>query len=285
MKRRTTLAEAKNMRKTWLLGLVLLMVSLGGSAALALDPMGPPAARLKPGQGGGGIDYSRSEMDIELSGGKWTRHLDGVFLDSGEALSETIKDFQADRAYLNLGYGIAKDWDAFLRVGATTAEFGDSMYGQGEKFDGSTDFAIGGGIRATIYEKDRLSIGGLVQVNWAKFDGKLKASGWPVYNYIEADIRETQIAIGATYVWTDRVSIYGGPFAHYIHGGFDEALSQAYPGGGLVTTKYSWDIDEGPTYGGYIGAQILVAEHCFFNIEYQYTSDADAYCASLIFGH
>ena len=62
----TALARTGKTAKTWILGFALMMVVLGGSVALALDPMGPPASGLKRGQFRMGVDFSHSEMDLEL---------------------------------------------------------------------------------------------------------------------------------------------------------------------------------------------------------------------------
>jgi hypothetical protein len=109
MKRETTLAKTKNVRTIRLLGFALMMVSLSGSTAFALDPMGPPAAGLKQGQFKAGADYSHSEMDLELSDGTWIEYIDGVFWDAGEAESFTLKNFKTNKVYANLGYGFAEN--------------------------------------------------------------------------------------------------------------------------------------------------------------------------------
>lgn len=281
MKRVATLAKTKKMRKIWLLGFALLMVGLGGSSAFALDTMGPPAAELLYGQFRGGVDYSYSSMDIKLIEGKWTEYFNSVYLDSGESLPLTLKDFEIHKAYASLGYGIAENWEVFLRMGGTNAEFGDSIWRNSEKFDGSIDFAIGAGIKATFFEGDDLTIGGLFQANWSEFDGKLETPQWAAPDFVGIELMEMQVALGITRTWTDRVSVYGGPFAHFIYGELDDTFS-AVSGTGLLTSEFSWNIDKGPIYGGYIGARIKISEDCSFNVEYQQSADANAFGASLM---
>ncbi|MBL7186017.1 MAG: hypothetical protein ISS70_06805 [Phycisphaerae bacterium] len=67
------------MRNSKFLILALVFASLSGSTAFALDPIGPPAVDLKRGQLGAQVMYSYTKMDLELSDGKWTEHLAGVF--------------------------------------------------------------------------------------------------------------------------------------------------------------------------------------------------------------
>ena len=283
MKRRTTLADAKNARKIWFSGLVLVMAALGGLEAFAVDPMGPPTAGLKKGQVRVGVDYSYSKMDIELTEGKWIDHLDGVVVGSGDEISLTIEDFGVHKGYTSFGFSLLDGWEAFLRMGATNADFGDSLWEDGENFEGSIDFAGGGGIKATLYEEFYLSIGAVLQANWAKFDGTLDASHWVATDPVEISLAEMQFALGATYLWNSRVSFYGGPFIHFTMGDFENtATTFDEDGGGILSTEYSWEINEGPLYGGYAGARIKIAEQFYFNIEFQHTEAAKALGGSLM---
>jgi len=278
MKSEKFLSKAGYTRSIWFLSLVLMV---GGSSAFALDPMGPPTAGLKQGQFKEGVEYSYGTMDFKLNGGKWIEHLDGAFFDLGEASPLTLKDFKTKKAYFNLGYGITDNLEAFLRLGVASAEFGDSIWEDAETFDSGTEFAVGCGIKATFYEEDNLKFGGLFQANWAEFDGELNASHWAAADFVEMNITEIQVAVGPTYKLEDRVSIYGGPFFHFIVGDLDDEYSEV-SGSGLLTSRYSWDIEERSIFGGYIGAQVDIAENSSLNIEYQHTASADAVSVSLI---
>jgi hypothetical protein len=282
MKKETAPTKIKNTRKIWLSALALMLVSLGGPTSFALDPMGPPAAGLEQGQAKAGVDYSYSEMDVELSDGTWVEYLDGAFFDSGDAVSFTLKNVEMNRGYANLGYGVADNFEAFVRVGGTNAKFGDSIWEDDEAFDSDTDFAIGGGIKATFLEAGGLKLGGLLQANWSEFDGKLTAEHWAASDFVEIDIAEVQIAAGASYTWAERVSIYGGPFLHFISGDLQDTFSEVDAGsGGLLTSEYSWDIEEKWVLGAYIGVQLELSENGAFNIEAQHTAEADAVGLSL----
>ena len=147
--------------------------------------------------------------------------------------------------------------------------------------DSHTEFAIGCGIKATFYDDDNLKLGGLFQASWAEFDGKLNAAHWAAADFVEMSITEIQVAVGPTYKLADRISVYGGPFFHFIVGDLDDEFSEV-SGGGLLNSKYSWDVDESSIFGGYIGAQVDIAENSSFNIEYQHTAGADALIVSLL---
>jgi hypothetical protein len=286
MKRGITAGGAKHAGSAYYLGLILVVVSLGGSTALALDPMGPPGSVLRRGDYKVTLDYAYGEMDLDLTNGSWTERLNGAPYATGRAVPITISDFKAHRVYAGLGYGIFDNWDVFVRLGGANATFGDSIWKAGESFDGNNDLLIGAGIKGTFYETDRLRLGGLVQASYAEYDGKLDAHtpGWLSPDFIEARVSEAQLALGVTYLWTKRLSIYAGPFAHMFIAGDLEDTFTLYSNdlNGLVSSVYSWDIDKDLTYGAYVGAQVVLGRNCLFNVEYQQTSDADTIGLGLI---
>ena len=271
------------MRKLSLGIFAFVVVGFGGSSVFALDPMGPPVAGVKQGQFKAGVDYSYSKMDLELTDGIFVEYLDGLLSDTGEATTFILKDFKASKVYVNLGYGVADNCEAFLRVGGTEGKFGDSIWLDSEQFDGGSDLAVGGGVKATFFEEGGLKLGALLQGSWAQYHGKLDSPNWTGPDFVEIDLAEFQIAVGASYTWDGGVSIYGGPFFHFIDGNLDDTVGASITGAGeLLNSDYSWDINEDSVFGGYLGAQLEVAEGCFFNVEYQRTAAADAFAASLM---
>jgi hypothetical protein len=229
----------------------------------------------KQGRFSAGVDHSYSETDLELENGTWVEHLDGEFFDSGKAVSLTLKNFETNRAYANLGYGISDNVDVFVRLGVADARFYDHPWGDNEEFESRAEPAIGAGIRATFYESGNLSLGGLLQTNWARFDGQLDSPYWPAADFVEVDIAEVQIAVGPTLRLNDQIAVYGGPFFHFIDGTFEDHFNEAAEGG-LINSRYSWDVKESSNFGAYLGARFNLDENRSFNIEYQHTSAADA---------
>jgi len=275
-------ARIENVKMIWLLALALMIIGLGGSNVFAMDLLGPPTAGLEKGMFRGGLEYSFSSMDLDLMEGSATIYRDGELLGSGTAASETIKDYEVNTIYATVGYGVFENCEAFLRMGAAKATFGDSLWGEGEEFDSGIDLAIGAGIKATFYEGFDWKIGAIFQINRAELDGELDASSWtiPQPNYVEISTTEMQLAIGATYMYSSRVSFYGGPFAHFISGDFDYDFNIV--GQDIDTGTFSWEINEGPTFGGYIGAQIKIAKNFTGNIEYQHISNANVFGANIM---
>ena len=284
MTRRTNSVRGKNSGWTRYLGFAIVTVCISCPAAFAMGLMGPPSAGMKHEDFKIGADFSHSKMDLEFNDGRYVEYLDGWFDASGPQSDKKLKDIKTNTVYVNLGYGVTDNCEIFLRLGGTTAKFsGSTFWSSGEEFDSSTDFAIGGGIKATFYEEEKLKIGGLIQIGWSELDGAIRPKEWPVADdTVQFDLTQVQIAVGPSYELTDMVSIYGGPFLHFVHGDWEDVYSQIDPvTGGLLTSKYTWTVEEGSSFGVYVGSQIEIAENSNFTIEYQHTSAADTVGASI----
>jgi len=273
-----------NIRKIWLFGFALMIFCLCGSNAFAMDLMGPPVAEMEKGMFRGGIEYSFSTIDLKLIEGQGELYLNSDFVYSGDVESLTIENLKINTLYANVGYGIFENCDAFIRMGMASATFGDSLWEEGEDFDSNIDLALGAGIKSTFYEGFDWKIGGIFQINRSELDGELDSSSWviPQPHFVEISTTEMQIAIGVTYMWSSRVSIYGGPFVHFISGDFDYELNKITEDLNIINREYSWEINEGPIYGGYIGAQIQIAKNYSANIEYQHTSNPNVFGVNIM---
>ncbi len=283
MKRDFSLPKGKNLKKFWLSGFVCLYVLLSGSVTFALDPLGPSITNLEPGQFQLGFEYCSSSMDLKLNSGKWMEKILGD-VTSGTAVSLVLNDFEQNNSYVNLAYCVDYNWEIFLRLNRTKAEFGDSLLKQGEEFKSDSKPAFGGGIKATLFEKNYLRIGGLIQANMASYSGQLNSSLFETPHFIETDITEIQIAIGADYMIMDNIWIYGGPTMHFVSGEYSDTYIEEAGSGGLLLSEYTWDIEQDSSYGGYIGTQVGIGKNCFLNVEYQFTGGANAFGAGILLG-
>ncbi|MBN2183450.1 MAG: hypothetical protein JW715_16180 [Sedimentisphaerales bacterium] len=253
-------------------GFAFLLMCLAGSEAFALDPMGPPTASLRLDELMIGFNYTSSSMDVELNNGEWNEYYEGSLYDAGEAESFKLKDFDMNKIYANIGYGLWDNCEIYLRLGGVSTEFGDSIWEAGEKFESNTNFSFCIGSKATFYEIGDLKIGRLIQLSWANMDGDLKAPQWTEADSVEMDLMEIQVAIGPAFTSPNGSSIYGGPFFHFVDG----EIKDKYTLASGINTEYTWDIDESSTFGGYIGTQLYFSENSYLNIEYQHTSGASA---------
>lgn len=278
------ISETKKIGKILLSALVLMIAGLSGSNVFALDMMGSPTAELEVNMFSGGLEYSLSKMDVDLIEGDLDLFQNGTF-QTGPVESITIKDLKVNTLYANIGYGIFENYEVFVRMGAAHGNFGDSLWNEREEFDNNYNFAIGAGAKATFYEGFDWKIGGVFQINRTELDGDIDSSSWPVIQpqRVEISTTEMQIAIGMNYLYSSRVSFYGGPFVHFINGDFDYKFTRIT--GTFDTGEYTWEIKEGPTYGGYIGAQIKLPKNSSANFEYQKTSDASLFGASIMISY
>jgi opacity protein-like surface antigen len=273
--------NTENSRWIWYLGFTMAIICISGPAAFAVGLMGPPSAGLKQQDFKIGADYSYTKMDLEFNNGKYVEYLDGWFDVSGPRSDLKLKDIKTNTVYVNIGYGVTDIFEVFLRLGGTNAEFsGTNFWSTGEEFDSNIDFAIGGGIKATFYEESKLKIGGLIQADWSDLDGAIRPKEWPVADdTVQFDLAQVQIAVGPSYKLTDMISIYGGPFLHFVRGNWEDVYN--YIDVGLITSKNTWTVEEDSYFGIYIGTQMEITENSAFVIEYQYTSSVDTVGASI----
>lgn len=276
MKRALTLTYAAKVRNFWLVCFVVVAANAGGQAAFALEPMGPPRASLDVGQFNVVADLSFGSTDLELTGGNWTN---STTTPTSGTLPDRTVDLETAQLYVTTGYGFAENWEAFLGTGTTKSEFGDDLWKSGEDFDSGAEFGVRGGVRTTFLELPDydVELGGLIQFNWGSYDGKLDAPTQAGPDFVEMDLMAVQVAVGATYWWTQQVKVYAGPFVHYVKGDLKQLDVAGFDN--------NWDIDAGPIWGFYLGALVelpSIAENCAFNIEYQFSSDANVFGAGVM---
>lgn len=242
-------------KRMLLLAVMLTVVALCGSAAVALDPMGPPSAGLLQGQWSVGVDYSFSDMDLELDG-------------AGAIADITHPDVQVSKVYGNIGFGATDYWSVFVRGGLARAET-DTVGVAGDIEMGSTELAWGFGTKVTVWEQTPdLVWGGLFQMSFAN-ESQERVSG-PTMTNDSIEIDEMQVAVGPTWTPSEGMSLYGGPFYHWVDGEIEST--------GI--NQYDIDTDK---YGVYGGARFEITEKASVNAEIQWTGDAVAFAASMLY--
>jgi opacity protein-like surface antigen len=250
-------------KRLLLVAVVLMVVALAGSAALALAPMGPPTPGLKKGEFRVGFDYAYSEMDIK---GSWSDDVIAAEDYLGVKLPRKFKDTQSNIFAANLGYGLMDGWEAFARLGAANLKNDDW------EFSGDYGFLYGFGTKVTWAKQENLDWGALFQINW------LKSKETFTYTVDDEDVDvdfkvkayEIQIALGPTWKASDALSIYGGPFLHFLSGDVDASVAG--------TSLSLADIKQDSVFGGYVGAQLNikpnpteVTNSCYLFGELQFT--------------
>jgi hypothetical protein len=268
-------------KKIALFAAALLIMALSNSAVLALVPMGPPKAQLGQDRWDIGIEYTHQSLDLEATGD--VTETDIPLEPYTDRVKLKINDLKSDIVMARAGYGINDSWDAFVRLGLANAKddieqtYPDAAPTDTFKgYDGSFGLAWGLGTKATFWQDEQLSWGGLLQITWLDpGDGSVKLSGDPVFSG-KADINnmwEVQIAAGPTWRLENNLRIYGGPFLHFVNGDLDVS-GRTVAMSTEILTKYSADIKEKSEFGGYAGAQLDVDQNTSCIVEFQLTSDA-----------
>ena len=279
MKKETSILKNENV--IFLLFCSLAIINMGGTSAFALDLMGPPVTNLRQSQFQSAIEYSQSSIKLQLVNGIYNDDVIGGLFDTGEAPDLEIEDLKVNKIYSYFGYSFANNWEAFVRLGTTSSEFDGLLITQSEKYESDDTPVVGGGVKVTLYDDFRLKLGGLVQANWANYNGQYKTSTLDTH-YVGVDIKEVQIALGAIYKWTDYISVYGGPVYHFITGELDDVFSIVdFDTGRLRVLEYMSDIEINSNYGGYMGAQVDLTKQLYLNFEYQLMGSSDAFGANV----
>ena len=153
-----------------------------------------------------------------------------------------------------------------------------------DSFDSDYTPSIAGGLRITMVDDRKFKFGCAAQIGWAKYSGNVSSPQWFSPGYVDIDIKEVQVTLGALYRWTDYISIYGGPFYHFIFGEYNFNLTNIDFNGDTITSSiYSADIETNSNFGGYLGTKIDIGKNIYLNCEYQMTADSDCLSAGLIF--
>lgn len=271
-------------KKIALLTFVLMVVGVSSTAVYALPPMGPPKALLGQDRWDVGIEYGNQAMDLEAS-----VKVTEIDIIPGQddftiirKYKHNIEDLKSNIIMGRVGYGINDNWDAFVRLGLADAKcdieyiYPDTAIPDEYKgFDGSFGLAWGFGTRATFWQDDEVSWGGLFQITWLKPDDSSisLASDTDFSGKAEIDIWEVQVAVGPTWRVEDNLRIYGGPFLHFVNGDLDISGSTVDMNADILT-EATGSIEEESQFGGYAGAHLDVDENTSCYIEYQLTADA-----------
>jgi hypothetical protein len=270
-------------KKIALFAVALVIVTISSSSVLALSPMGPPKALLGQDRWDIGIEYGHQSMDLEASGNVTEIDIipDVENYTAIRKVKHNIDNLKSNIVMARAGYGINDNWDSFVRLGLADAKgnieqiYPDEARDKFKGYDGGFGFGWGFGTRATFWQDEELSWGGLFQITWLEpDDSSISLVGDSDFSGdAEIDVREVQVAVGPTWRVDEGVRIYGGPFLHFVDGDLDISGKTAYDDI-EVLVEAEGDIEEKSQFGGYVGAHLDVDENTSCFIECQLTGDA-----------
>lgn len=231
---------------------ICCVLVLFSSTAIAI--MGPPVATLKDGQFELGVGFSKFDFEtaemptsmktrlVEQLDSEWTEVSEGwitigytkdgiPIFESGD-VSETgfNSESSGEEIVSNI---VMKGFDTsttmFRYSGGVYDNFNLDFYLGGSKLnsDGvnpNLNLVGGAGIRFNLYQKDRLTIGTIIQ--WRRFEwsDNLAQAKWTM------DYNKFMFAVGPAYEITDNWLIYAGPYYSIVNGKVEvEAEMQGEP--------------------------------------------------------
>lgn len=264
---------------------ILIVIGMSGSIALALPPMGPPRALVGQDRWAVDLGVSHSKMDLQAFGKSREDPGGAGWLPSSYA-DHRIEDYTSNMVLGRVCYGAYDTVDVFVCLGLSDAQ--DDMTEElatgpdGNKYtdlDSSHGFAYGLGARATFWQEGNIIWGGLVQILWENpSDGDIDlrpTDGDPskLSGDVEIDLQEIQVAVGPT-VQMEGLSVYGGPFLHFVTGDLDVEATGTDSFSAVNRVDLSADIREESEFGVFAGAQGQVDQDTFWFVEFQITGDA-----------
>lgn len=226
----------------------LTIVLVWGIGAQALDLMGPPTAGLDCGNWGFGAAFFASEEDLEIDLGA---------LGFGDV---PLNDFDHQRYYGWISYGLT-DWvEVYTRLGVIDAEIDDLAFEDSSSFIGSI------GTKITFARDQWVDWGFAFQVGWSCIEDSYAGTvdltdyGLGVVDVgvdFDVNFMELQAAVGPV-VKLDGWKIYGGPLFYYFDGELDADVGPI---------KADFDIEEQSRIGGYGGVIVELASNAALLVE------------------
>ena len=245
---------------------VCLVVALCSANVLAVGILGTPTAELEQNKWDLGFNYMYSTQDLAKTNTEF-----GFVGNVPSADKMKIRDFNVQRYYLTLGYGVTEWWEVYAQIGVADTKMKTQFQGQPDwnSFNFDNDMVWGLGTRITVAEQDRVKWGITAQMNW--FDTELTEK-----NVFVAGDRDKHMidgfdffaAFGPT-VDMGGWNLYGGPFYYCLKGDFENKYTA--PGDPLF--KETGNLRQKSHFGGFIGAQFDLYTNTKMNVEFSGTPD------------
>jgi len=249
-------------KKILLLAVVIGMTCLCSSEVFALDFLGPPASSLLKGQTSVGLAYFSGQMDVDVK-----------LETSGESSTYEgeFDGVKQQRAFVDLSHGLEDNIDIFGRIGGSRLEIHEYDWFAGEDhiFDGDMGFAIGGGVRGTLYEQNGTKFGAVGVFNWSQTEDQRQAVLSSAYTSAEIEYWEVLLACGVDHPLAENVHVYGGPFFYWLDGELDGRTSSS--------VKVKDDIEESGNFGGYLGGLFQITDNWSLAAEFLWANGASGF--------
>ena len=293
----------------------LLVVSVVAAAitsfALFAESIGVPGATLPKGKLAFDAKYSYFDREIERD------LVSGIPLDPQMFRPGDITFFRdnatlrTNRVYGVISYGVYNTMEdgfltgaeAFIALGAANAEIPNEFYGNlptnrgtmalqqefSEDFVGDMGFAIGGGVKATLYKNGPLSVGLVNQITHFNteddftYEIPVAGLGTRFIQNAEAEITEMEIALGTSYEVDcgnlGKVTPYLGIVASMVEGNIDYDLSFSNVSRSIwydaPASHTDVDISEDERTGVFVGVNWAITDYARVGVEGNFYGDGN----------
>ncbi|HAK88802.1 MAG: hypothetical protein A2077_02640 [Nitrospirae bacterium GWC2_46_6] len=255
------------MKKTAVIFAVLIFV-LAGSAAYA-GQFGPPEPAAKEGKVALGIGYFHSQTKIQPN----------------DTTNFKESKMTQNQAYLNMGYGLAKNWETYLRVGIAddkAAPGFETTDRSGIKSDFKDSYKPFGtiGIKGVFNVTDSFGIGPFFQASlYSSYEdsasGTVSTGSSETQTVKVKNPREINLGIGLQGKIGETI-IYGGPVAYWVKNKTEWAgklgAGTVYAATGTDTYVLSTTYKEKNNIGGFAGIRIPLSKSLNLEVEGQLKS-------------
>jgi len=236
-------------------GILLAVILLPAGTAVGVDRLGPPVAAGK--SAGLGVEYSFFRFDPFKT----------------ERAGET-GDVRISKAAVFAQAGLGKNLDIFARAGEAWVDAGKNLsYPRNylDLIDEGRGFALGAGLKATFYRRNRLSLGAIFQGGYENLDfseGSLVIPSFAAT--VSSQMRNwfVEAAAGPDYeLIRNRLFVFGGPLAGYMRSDFDADIM-------VNGCPYKAGEDKGEFFAGlYGGVEGKALANVSLGIEGQLTNE------------
>jgi len=296
--------------KRYVIVLSAVFIALLCSSVVFAERIGVPSVTLNQGEIGIDVEYSYFDREIERTAFVTGITLDPTMMRPGDIM--TFKDnaiMRTERVYGTISYGIfneegdgfLKGAEAFLRLGAAGAEIPNEFYGNRpprrgtmahpeeytEDFVGDMGFAIGGGLKTTVYRQGPLNVGLLWQITHFTSEDdytyEVVTTRTRFIQSADIEVTENDIALGASYDidagGLGKITPYTGIVGSLMTGNIESSLDYSHVTGSVwydaPALRTDVDISEDEGTGVFVGVNWAITDFARVGVEGNFYGDGN----------
>jgi hypothetical protein len=247
------------MKKALVLLSVVALVAMVSTSAFA-ERWGKPGANLAKGQTSVGLEYSYIEHTVDFKAPSF------VFVGPLTAPINGEHQEQENQLLVRLGYGLTDQLEAFIKMGGISTNVQDmflNAFTQMENdLEGSLEFAVIGGLSATLLQSGDFRLGLQGQIGFHQIDDT-DESDVPWIQSLHSDVLTVEGALLASYT-LGKFTPYGG-LCMWLRE--SNARYQRYTIGLAPAQLLDITTDQEEWLGGVVGVNYAVTDNVRLGVE------------------